>query len=377
MARTLLCEIVTPESILYTNEVQMVVATTPDGEVGILPLHAPIVTTLAPGEVRLRFGDGAADWEYFSISGGYLQVHEDKVIVLADAAVAVSQIDAARAKESAELIEARLAELPADAEERARRDDSRPELARDPAQGRREARRQELAARARLALPGAGSRQRGSAPDAAAARSRTDDGSRAIAGSRVCSHAWNPSLFAAVGRCPAKSALKARRTRRSSSWPRHSSPGVIAHHQRARHRRRRGHVRGAGGARRRRDAHRSLADGRRDQRSPASRRPTRWSRRCARRSRCWARSSPATARPASPCRAAATSARARSTCTSAGLPSSASRFARARLHRRLRARRRPARGSRHARLPERGRDREPAHGRGRRQGHDRDRERRA
>ena len=125
MARTLLAEIVTPESILYTNEVQMVVATTPQGEIGILPLHAPIVTTLAPGEVRLRFGDNATDWEYFSISGGYLQVHEDKVIVLADNAVAVSQIDAARAAESAELIQARIAELPADAE------DEREEMIRD------------------------------------------------------------------------------------------------------------------------------------------------------------------------------------------------------------------------------------------------------
>ena len=119
MARTLLAEIVTPESIVYTNEVQMVVATTPAGEIGILPLHAPIVTTLAPGEVRLRFGDGAADWEFFSISGGYLQVHEDKVIVLADAAVPVSQIDKARATESKALIEARIAELPLDSAERA------------------------------------------------------------------------------------------------------------------------------------------------------------------------------------------------------------------------------------------------------------------
>jgi len=125
MARTLLCEIVTPESILYTNEVEMVVATTPAGEVGILPLHMPLVTTLAPGEVRLRFGSGAADWEFFSISGGYMQVHEDKVIFLADAAVAVSQIDAARAKESVELIEARLKELPADAA------DERIEMVRD------------------------------------------------------------------------------------------------------------------------------------------------------------------------------------------------------------------------------------------------------
>jgi F-type H+-transporting ATPase subunit epsilon len=116
MARTLLCEIVTPESILYTNEVQMVVATTGDGEIGILPLHAPVVTTLAPGEVRLRFGDNSTDWEFFSIAGGYLQVHEDKVIILADHALPVSQIDASRAKESLELVAARLADLPPEAE---------------------------------------------------------------------------------------------------------------------------------------------------------------------------------------------------------------------------------------------------------------------
>lgn len=118
MSRTLLAEIVTPEAILYANEVQMVVATTQGGEIGILPLHAPLVTTLAPGEVRLRFGDNATDWEFFSISGGYLQVHEDRVIVLADAAVSVSTIDAGRALESKTLIEERLAELPAGCAER-------------------------------------------------------------------------------------------------------------------------------------------------------------------------------------------------------------------------------------------------------------------
>ena len=125
MARTLLCEIVTPEAILYTNEVQMVVATTSQGEIGILPLHAAAVTTLAPGEVRLRFGDNATDWEFFSIAGGYLQVHEDKVIILADRAVSISQIDASRAKDSAELITARLSELPLEAE------DERAQMVRD------------------------------------------------------------------------------------------------------------------------------------------------------------------------------------------------------------------------------------------------------
>jgi F-type H+-transporting ATPase subunit epsilon len=125
MVRTLLAEIVTPEAILYTNEVEMVVATTPTGEVGILPLHMPLVTTLVPGEVRMRISAKPGDWETFSIAGGYLEVHEDKVIVLADNAVSLSQIDPARAKQSLELIEAVLAELPEDAE------DQRAEMIRD------------------------------------------------------------------------------------------------------------------------------------------------------------------------------------------------------------------------------------------------------
>jgi len=108
MARTLLCEVVTPERIVYTNEVEMVVAPTIDGEIGILPLHAPLVGALKAGEVRVKFGDTT---EWFAISGGYVQVHEDKVIVLADQAVAASQIDVERAKQAIALAEARLSEV--------------------------------------------------------------------------------------------------------------------------------------------------------------------------------------------------------------------------------------------------------------------------
>jgi F-type H+-transporting ATPase subunit epsilon len=111
MARTLLCEIVTPEHILYTNEVEMVVAPALDGELGVLPLHAPMVAALKAGEVRVKFGGDQTEW--FAISGGYLQVHEDKVIILADDAVASSQIDVERAKQARSLAERRLAELKA------------------------------------------------------------------------------------------------------------------------------------------------------------------------------------------------------------------------------------------------------------------------
>jgi F-type H+-transporting ATPase subunit epsilon len=108
MARTLIVEIVTPEHIVYTNEVEMVVAPTLDGEIGILPLHAPLVGALKAGEVRVKH-DGMVEW--FAVSGGYIQVHEDKVIILADDAEAASQIDVERARQAKALAEARIAEL--------------------------------------------------------------------------------------------------------------------------------------------------------------------------------------------------------------------------------------------------------------------------
>lgn len=110
MARTLLCEIITPERIVYTNEVEMVVAPTIDGEVGILPLHAPLVSALKPGEIRVRHDGDHVEW--FAVAGGYIQVHEDKVIILADAAVASSQIDVARAREALQHAQQRMSDLP-------------------------------------------------------------------------------------------------------------------------------------------------------------------------------------------------------------------------------------------------------------------------
>jgi F-type H+-transporting ATPase subunit epsilon len=110
MARTLLCEIVTPERILYHNEAQMVVAPAIDGEIGILPLHAPLVTVLKAGEIRVRVDEHEVDW--IAVSGGYLQVHEDKVIVLADRAELASRIDVERARAEKAAIEARIANLP-------------------------------------------------------------------------------------------------------------------------------------------------------------------------------------------------------------------------------------------------------------------------
>ena len=113
MSRTLLCEIVTPERIVYTSEARMVVAPTIDGEVGILPLHAPLVSGLKPGEIRVRYDNDEVEW--FAISGGYIQVHEDKVIILADHAALASQIDVEHARKAMELAQQRMSELPEEA----------------------------------------------------------------------------------------------------------------------------------------------------------------------------------------------------------------------------------------------------------------------
>ncbi len=108
MARTLIVEIVTPERIVYTNEVEMVVAPTIDGEIGVLPLHAPLVGALKAGEVRVKQGEAV---EWFAVSGGYIQVHEDKVIILADDAEIASQIDVERARQAMAIAKERLSEL--------------------------------------------------------------------------------------------------------------------------------------------------------------------------------------------------------------------------------------------------------------------------
>jgi F-type H+-transporting ATPase subunit epsilon len=117
MERTLLCEIVTPERIVYTNEVRMVVAPTIDGEIGIMPLHAPLVSALRPGEIRVMYGDDKVEW--FAIAGGYVQVHEDKVIVLADQAAASSQIDVERARQALEDARRRMNDVAGDDESEA------------------------------------------------------------------------------------------------------------------------------------------------------------------------------------------------------------------------------------------------------------------
>ena len=87
MTRSLLVEVVTPDTTVFSGEVASVVVTAPDGEVGVFPLHAPMVAQLGDGQLRLRLVD-TDKVEVFTTEGGYLQVAEDKAIILTDSAAA-------------------------------------------------------------------------------------------------------------------------------------------------------------------------------------------------------------------------------------------------------------------------------------------------
>jgi F-type H+-transporting ATPase subunit epsilon len=90
-------EIVTPERLAYSDQVDAVVLPGSEGELGVLPHHAPLVTTLGIGELRIRKGGTE---ESFAIVGGFLQVRPDKVVVMAETADMASEIDLEKAQEA-------------------------------------------------------------------------------------------------------------------------------------------------------------------------------------------------------------------------------------------------------------------------------------
>jgi len=90
-------EIVTPERLAFADEVDSVVLPGSEGELGVLPHHAPLISMLGAGELRLRKG---SEEEYFAIVGGFLQVLPDKVVVMAETADMASEIDLAKAEDA-------------------------------------------------------------------------------------------------------------------------------------------------------------------------------------------------------------------------------------------------------------------------------------
>lgn len=88
-------DVVTAEQLVFSDDVDVIVAPGIEGELGILPYHAPLMTILRAGELRAR------RWEeefLLAISGGFLEVRSDRVIALVDAAERAEEIDIARAE---------------------------------------------------------------------------------------------------------------------------------------------------------------------------------------------------------------------------------------------------------------------------------------
>ncbi|MEO8972428.1 MAG: F0F1 ATP synthase subunit epsilon [Ktedonobacteraceae bacterium] len=110
---TLHVEVVTAERELYNGEANLVSAPGTEGRLGILPRHVALLTTLAPGELRIEL-NGAA--EPLFVSGGFLEVSNDSVTVLADTAEHAEEIDEARAEEARRRAEERLQDVQSETE---------------------------------------------------------------------------------------------------------------------------------------------------------------------------------------------------------------------------------------------------------------------
>jgi len=97
------CEVVTAERKVFEDDVSMVVAPGIEGQLGILPNHAPLMTALTFGELHIQ-REGQED-VYIAIGGGFMEVGPRHVIILADSAERAEEIDIARAEEARQLAE--------------------------------------------------------------------------------------------------------------------------------------------------------------------------------------------------------------------------------------------------------------------------------
>ena len=107
MANTLKLEIVTPEGKIYSDDVEMVTLPGIEGEMGIYPMHVPVMTQIAAGEVIAR---KSGQDNLLVVSDGFAEITGDHVAILADMACRAENIDEAKAEEARKRAEARLAE---------------------------------------------------------------------------------------------------------------------------------------------------------------------------------------------------------------------------------------------------------------------------
>lgn len=104
---TLKLEIVTPEGVTYSQDVEMVTLPGSEGEMGIFPNHVPLMTEVVAGEVAAR-RNGKDEW--LAVGEGFVEITGNRVAILTDMAIRAENIDTAKAEEARKRAEARLAE---------------------------------------------------------------------------------------------------------------------------------------------------------------------------------------------------------------------------------------------------------------------------
>jgi len=114
MAMTMHCDIVSAEEEIFSGRVTSLTVTGTLGELGVLPGHAPLLTGIRPGPVKLKFDNG--EEEVFFVSGGFLEVQPSVVTVLADTAVRADDIDEAAVVEARDAAQRLLADRTAGVE---------------------------------------------------------------------------------------------------------------------------------------------------------------------------------------------------------------------------------------------------------------------
>ena len=109
---TIQCDIVSAEAEIFSGEASMVVVAGEEGELGIAPRHAPLLTRIKPGQVRVMLPEGGE--EFYYVSGGMLEVQPHVVTVLADTAARAADLDEAAALKAKEEAERAIADRSAD-----------------------------------------------------------------------------------------------------------------------------------------------------------------------------------------------------------------------------------------------------------------------
>jgi F-type H+-transporting ATPase subunit epsilon len=100
-------DIVTPERVIYSGQVDAVIAPGIEGELGILPHHCPLITLLQPGEINVK---KSGEEILIAVAGGFLEVRPDRIIILADVADRGDEVDSLKAEEAKQQAEKELRE---------------------------------------------------------------------------------------------------------------------------------------------------------------------------------------------------------------------------------------------------------------------------